>query len=174
MKESKVNSNPPGDMGTAVFSDNPAEQIRISEASFSSSPSRSSAYIRTTSPVLMPRDYDNDSFVYARASDLRKARSLLMNVSDRYISLHEIILAIGTTALGVVLSNVSWDGEASEVVPDLIDSLSSIPGLITVAALITAFFIKKNKVRAESDLASRVLEYIKDPDDCVSEACDEH
>lgn len=144
-----------------------AEQSKSERATFSFTSNAEGSYVRTTNPVLMPRDYGDEQLVYIRASELRKARGLLKSAPKGWFSFYGLICTVGTTMLGVVVSNIAWNGSIWEIVDSLINGASSFPGLVAVGCLVAAVFLKRDKVRVEADLAARVLECIKDPDDCI-------
>ena len=119
--------------------------------------------------IRVPDEYKRESFVLQRDSDLRKAYSLLRAAEKAKTPVRaELLLGLGTTALGAFLSLVFTASELSVFWVAIVVVLAT-----SAVGLIVAFcFCRKTEERSTRDLARRVLELLAVPKE--KENPDEH
>lgn len=124
---------------------------------------------RHDAEIRVPDEYKRESFVLQRDSDLRKAYSLLRAAEKAKTPVRaELLLGLGTTALGAFLSLVFTASELSVFWVAIVVVLAA-----SAVGLIVAFcFCRKTEERSTHDLARRVLELLAAPKE--KENPDEH
>lgn len=116
--------------------------------------------------VKIPDEYRNDFIIQIKASDLRKARKVLLQAKGNRFPLSELLLGLSTTAFGCLFgalcSGVQLDTPLGVV-------MYCIVPVIAIGAFVAYLFVRKNSINEANSIADQALEILIDPENCEGE-----
>lgn len=114
--------------------------------------------------VKRPAEYQNDFIIEVKASQIRRIKEKIANVSESKYPIHEILLGVSSVSIGAFLSalisGVKLDSCLGIIMYLICPVIASGTG-------VAYFFTRYMNLTTIKDLASSIDENLIDPDDVI-------